>query len=216
VSHSFVNAENFAPKRPVNDFSPKAAQKKIYGQPNPKKPAESAEDTHSLLTQSISPSMVYIMEFYVDGGCRGNGRPGSIGAAAAVMEKKYGKSEIWTRSMPSIPTPTNQRAEITAIILALEVALDKLEQLETNPYLDVKIYSDSKYAVECMSKWIYKWCKNGWINAAGNEVANRDLIENASDLDDRLKEKGDVEYIWIPREKNQRADQYCNEEMDKQ
>jgi len=160
--------------------------------------------------------MVYIMEIYVDGGCRGNGRPGSIGAAAAVIKKKYGKCDIWTRSLPKNPTPTNQRAEITAIILALELALEKLERLETNPYLDVKIYSDSKYAVECMSNWVYKWSKNGWINAAGYGVANRDLIEKASGLDDRLKEEGDVEYIWIPREKNELADRYCNEEMDKQ
>lgn len=67
-----------------------------------------------------------------------------------------------------------------------------------------------------MTKWIYKWANNGWTNAAGNEVANRDLIEEASALDDRLKEEGDVEYIWIPREENQRADEMCNDDMDDQ
>jgi ribonuclease HI len=102
------------------------------------------------------------------------------------------------------------------MILALEQALKKLEELDTNPYLDVKIYSDSRYAIECMTNWIYKWARNGWINAAGNEVANRDLIQEASDLDDRLKEEGDVEYIWIPREENQLADRLCNEDMDEQ
>lgn len=160
--------------------------------------------------------MVYVMEIYVDGGCRGNGHPGSIGAAAAVFKKRYGGSESWTRSLPHTPTPTNQRAEITAIILALELALEKSDQLDTDPYLDVTIYSDSKYAVGCMNDWIYKWTRNGWVNAAGYEVANRDLIEEASDLDDRLKEIGDVQYIWIPREKNQLADECCNEDMDNQ
>lgn len=160
--------------------------------------------------------MVYIMEFYVDGGCRGNGQPGSIGAAAAVMKKKYGKIQYWMRSLPLSPTPTNQRAEIAAIILALEVALEKYDELDTNPYLDVTIYSDSKYAVECMNNWIHKWRNNGWINAAGYPVANQDLIENASELDERLKVEGDVEYVWIPREKNQLADKYCNEELDRQ
>jgi len=160
--------------------------------------------------------MVYIMEIYVDGGCRGNGHAGSIAAAAAVMKKKYGKIEYWTRSLPQIPTPTNQRAEITAIILALDVALEKMEQLDTNPYLDVTIYSDSKYAVECMNNWIYKWTRNGWTNSAGYQVANRDLIQHASELDDRLKEEGDVEYVWIPREQNELADRYCNEALDRQ
>jgi len=160
--------------------------------------------------------MVYIMEIYVDGGCRGNGQPGAIGAAAAVFKKRNGKSVAWTKSLPLYPPPTNQRAEITAIILALEQALEKLEELDTNPHLDVKIYSDSRYAIGCMTNWIYKWARNGWINAAGNEVANRDLIQEASHLDDRLKEEGDVEYIWISREENQLADRLCNEDMDKQ
>ncbi|KAA8652366.1 hypothetical protein EYZ11_006473 [Aspergillus tanneri] len=160
--------------------------------------------------------MVYIMEIYTDGGCRGNGRPGAIGAAAAIIKKRNGRYDSWTRSLPLYPAPTNQRAEITAIILALELALEKLEELDTQPYLNVTIYSDSRYAIGCMTNWIYKWTRNGWTNAAGNEVANRDLLEEASDLDDRLDEVGDVKYIWIPREKNEHADRLCNEDMDDQ
>ena len=160
--------------------------------------------------------MVYIMEIYVDGGCRGNGKPDSIGAAAAVFRRKWGKRNCWTRAMPRWPTPTNQRAEITAIILALEQALEEYANLDGNPWLDVKIYSDSKYAIGCMTDWVYKWRANGWRNAAGNEVANRDLIEEASDLDDRLKEEGDVKYIWIPREDNDEADRICNDALDDQ
>ncbi|KAI3328833.1 hypothetical protein F4824DRAFT_506163 [Ustulina deusta] len=56
------------------------------------------------------------MEFYVDGGCRGNGQPGVIGAAA--------NSKWKSQHLPRYPTPTNQRAEITAIIIALEWTLE--------------------------------------------------------------------------------------------
>lgn len=63
-----------------------------------------------------------------------------------------------------------------------------------DPFLRVEIFSDSKYAVGCMTEWIYKWSRNGWRNAAGNQVANQDLIRKASDLDDRLRVKGVVEY----------------------
>ncbi|KAJ5890733.1 ribonuclease H1 [Penicillium subrubescens] len=160
--------------------------------------------------------MVYAMEIYTDGGCRGNGSPWAIGAAAAAFKTKWGKYHGWTRILPSYPPPTNQRAEIVAIILALEQALEKYQELDTNPYLDVTIYSDSKYAVNCMKSWIYKWTNNGWINAAGNPVANRDLLEEASDLDDRLRNEGDVEYIWIPREENEVADRFCNEALDRE
>jgi ribonuclease HI len=67
-----------------------------------------------------------------------------------------------------------------------------------------------------MTAWIYKWRRNGWINSAGYEVANRDLIEEADDLDTRLKQEGDVQYVWIPREKNQDADEACNDLLDEQ
>ncbi len=76
------------------------------------------------------------------------------------------------------------------------------------------MHSDSKYAIGCMNDWIYKWCRNGWTTSAGYEVANRDIIQEASDLDDRLKEEGDVRYVWIPREQNQDADRYANEALD--
>ncbi|KAL5337426.1 ribonuclease H-like domain-containing protein [Aspergillus crustosus] len=60
---------------------------------------------------------------------------------------------------------------------------------------DIMIYSDSRYAVNCITKWVYKWSNNGWMNSEGNEVANQDLIVEAVDLDDRLKKKGDVRYL---------------------
>ncbi|KAJ5403419.1 ribonuclease H1 [Penicillium cosmopolitanum] len=160
--------------------------------------------------------MVYVMEIYTDGGCRGNGRPGAIGAAAAVFVPKYGRNTCWTDCLPQYPPPTSQRAEIQAIILALEKALSLYHDLDNDPRLDVTVYSDSRYAVGCMSQWIYKWVKNGWINSAGNDVANQDLLKKASDLDDDLRDQGKVEYVWIPRDKNQDADRLCNEVLDDQ
>ena len=159
--------------------------------------------------------MVYVMEFYVDGGCRGNGNTGAIGAAACILKTRYGSSFCETRALPRYSVvPTNQRAEITAIIIALEWALRKYQELDTSPRLDVRIHSDSRYAIGCMSQWIYKWTRNGWLNAAGYEVANRDLIEEASNLDDDVSNLGSVEYIWVPREENEEADEACNDKLD--
>jgi ribonuclease HI len=160
--------------------------------------------------------MVYIMKIYADGCCRGNGKRWAIGAAAAVLKKRDEGYESRTNRLPSSPTPTNQRAEIMAIILALELALEKYNELNSNPRLDVTIYSDSRYAVECMNNWIYRWTRNGWTNAMGNEVVNRDLIERASDLDDDVKRLGDVDYKWIAREDNDLADRLCNKALDGQ
>ncbi len=160
--------------------------------------------------------MVYIMEFFVDGGCRGNGKPGSYGAAAAIFKPKYGRQKRWYEELPwtQSPVPTNQRAEISAIILALRQALARYEDLNSNPYFKVTIHSDSQYAVNCMNNWVHKWRRNGWRNAAGYEVVNRDLIESALELDNQLEEVGEVRYVWISRADNQDADELCNDVMD--
>ncbi|KAF1960767.1 ribonuclease H1 [Byssothecium circinans] len=163
--------------------------------------------------------MVYVMVFQVDGGCRRNGYSDAIGAAACSLKHRSGSYTTWTRNLPTgtyNTLPTSQRAEITAIILALELALKKYDELDGNPYLDVTIKSDSRYAVGCMTDWIYKWTENGWRNARGDEVANRDLIEMASRLDDRLKEEGEVTYVWIPRSENEVADEACGRALDQQ
>ncbi|KAJ5975907.1 hypothetical protein N7481_009614 [Penicillium waksmanii] len=161
--------------------------------------------------------MVYIMKIYIDGGCRGNGTPSAIGAAAAVFMNRWGRyNKGLTKALNPWPRPTSQRAEIEAIILALKRALERYEGLNNDPRLRVTIYSDSTYAVNCMTQWIPRWIKNGWSNYADNEVANRDLLEEAFNLSNRLKEEGRVKYVWIPREENAHADKMCNKNMDNQ
>ncbi|KAI9369915.1 ribonuclease H-like protein [Aspergillus egyptiacus] len=161
--------------------------------------------------------MVYIIHIYVDGGCRRNGQSDSIGAAAAVFRHRFGA--YWRAStvdLPDSPPPTNQRAEITAIIIGLEKALEKIEELHSNPKIRVVIHSDSDYAIKCMTTWVYKWCRNGWTNSRGKPVANEDLIQRASNLDDDLRKLARVKYKWIPREENGRADWLANRAMDTQ
>ncbi|CAK43597.1 ribonuclease H-like protein [Aspergillus niger CBS 101883] len=146
-----------------------------------------------------------------------NGQPGSIGAAAAAFKDASGRFHgETTEDLPSYTAPTNQRAEITSVILGLRMALKRYDQLHSDPWLDVTIYSDSAFAVDCMEEWVYKWIRNGWMNCKGNEVANRDLIEEAVVLSDRLKEKGDVRYVWIPREENQLCNDLKNARCDEQ
>lgn len=160
--------------------------------------------------------MVYIISMKVDGGCRRVGAHGAIGACAAAKVYQNGNvSSSWSRALPWSPTPTNQRAEIAAITLALEKALEDVHDLnDPKPFVKVFINSDSKYAVGCMTEWLPKWLNNGWINSAGGDVANKDLIEEAVELQDRLEEYGDVEYKWVPRVLNEYADRLCNEMMD--
>jgi ribonuclease HI len=161
--------------------------------------------------------MPYKMVFQVDGACRSNGTPYASGASAAVLLRRNRTvSKIWTEVLPSWCTSTNQRAEITAIILALRAAIQLDRDLDIRARLDVVIETDSQYAVGCMTRWMGKWRQNGWVNSKGCEVANRDLLEEAIGLEDDLLELGEVVYRWIPRRENREADRCCNEALDEE
>lgn len=67
-----------------------------------------------------------------------------------------------------------------------------------------------------MTNWVYTWVRKGWTNSWGLEVASRDLIERASDLDDRVSELGSVNYVWIPSSDNADADALCQQGLDEQ
>ncbi len=160
--------------------------------------------------------MGYKMVMFVDGGCRGNGFPGAFGACACFVVKKWGQDETLTRQLPAsmYPAPTSQRAELYAIILALEHVIEERGYLNNNPYMNVTIHTDSKYAHGCMTDWYRKWQSNGFINALGNEVSNRDLIEKALELENDILDHGNVIWEWIPRYDNTMADEAVNDEMD--
>ncbi len=100
---------------------------------------------------------------YTDGACSGNPGPGGWGAVLLYQEHQ---KEL----RGADPITTNQRMELTAVIEALKAL--KVEGW------DVEVYSDSAYLVNAFNQgWLEKWQKNGWRNAKGDPVANRDLWE---------------------------------------
>ncbi|KAJ7637064.1 ribonuclease H-like domain-containing protein [Roridomyces roridus] len=160
--------------------------------------------------------MPYKLDVWADGACRRNGQPGAIGGAGIWFGRPVNGSRGWIRALPLHPIPTNQRAELTAIIFALEMARDRRDELNDRPYFMLTVYTDSKYAHGCMCEWLDQWRDNGWVNSRGVAVVNRDLIQEAADLLDDLENGGEVKFTWIPREQNQDADRLANEAYDKQ
>ncbi|MBM3173804.1 MAG: ribonuclease HI [Chloroflexi bacterium] len=101
---------------------------------------------------------------YCDGACSGNQFRGNRGGWGAVLKYKDTAKEIWGGE----DNTTNQRMELTACIKALE-------QLK-EPDIEIEIYSDSAYLVNCINqKWYEKWQKNGWKNYKKQPVENKDL-----------------------------------------
>lgn len=84
---------------------------------------------------------------------------------------------------------TNQRAELTAIQRALDIAPS---------HRDVTIYTDSKYSIDCVTNWYKNWVKNGWVNSKGKPVENKDIIQ---DIRDKIEERDMLEkatyFVWV-------------------
>ena len=99
------------------------------------------------------------VEIFTDGACKGNPGPGGWGVLLRMgpHEKELSGGEADT---------TNNRMELLAAIKGLKALIEPCT---------VDLYSDSKYVLDGMSKWIHGWQRNGWVNASKKPVRNADL-----------------------------------------
>lgn len=103
---------------------------------------------------------------FCDGASKGN--PGRGGWGALVLH-----DGILTELGGFEEHTTNNRMELTAALEALRFVQTRV----TPPVPSVRVYSDSSYFINGLTKWIFGWKKNGWVTAAKKEVENRDLWE---------------------------------------
>ncbi|WP_348772732.1 ribonuclease H family protein [Pseudoalteromonas sp. MMG005] len=149
------------PQREIQDISSKITKKKP-----------------SALSQAHIDQMAYDIKIYTDGGCEPN--PGEAGTGLAVYENDV-LSELWYGLYQSIGT--NNTAELRGLNQALLIAQDKLSTGKS-----VVIYCDSKYSIDCITKWASNWEKKGWTKASG-EIKNLDIIQPAYALYQTLLSK---------------------------
>ncbi|CAG8520416.1 4181_t:CDS:2 [Cetraspora pellucida] len=96
---------------------------------------------------------------------------------------------------------TNNRAEITAVIRALETCPDS--------ELPLEIMTDSKYTINAYESWIPKWIKSGWKTANKKPVENQDLFVRLVELIEARPGKTHVPgHVGIPG--NEAADRLAN------
>ncbi|KAK9417486.1 putative RNase H type-1 domain-containing protein [Seiridium unicorne] len=105
------------------------------------------------------------LHVYTDGSSRGNGK---VGAAAGVGVW-FGEDDPRNISERLEGDPqTNQRAELTAILRALQkVSVDQ----------DIRIFTDSQYSISCVTEWYRNWEKKRWKTTGNADVKNKDLVQ---------------------------------------
>ncbi|HVK21967.1 MAG TPA: bifunctional RNase H/acid phosphatase, partial [Actinokineospora sp.] len=126
-----------------------------------------------------------------DGGSRGN--PGPAGYGAVVFDAANGT--VLAERKESLGIATNNVAEYRGLIAGLEAAAELGAD-------EVQVQMDSKLVVEqMMGRWQVK------------HPAMQPLAARAREL---MRAFRDVDFTWIPRERNKHADRLANEAMDRQ
>lgn len=153
------------------------------------------------------------LAIFTDGACRGNPGPGSW--ATLGMEIVDGKLRTcFESSGVDVPT-TNNRMEMSAVINALRLAHDHLIDNQQDLKFPLFLFSDSKYVLEGMEKWMPAWKMRGWKKADNKTPENIDLWQEL----DRLKNDfTHLKFIWVKghagHPQNERADELCNQALD--
>jgi ribonuclease HI len=130
------------------------------------------------------------VEIFTDGACSGNPGPGGW---AAILRAGAHEKELFGGE----PATTNNRMELTAVIRGLEA-------LKKSSF--VTIYTDSRYVMDGLTKWLPRWKANGWKTADKKPVKNDDLWRAL----DSAVQRHDVLWRWVAghsgHPENERAD----------
>jgi ribonuclease HI len=110
------------------------------------------------------------LQVWTDGSSFGNG---SIHARAGIGVF-WGDNDTRNLSERLPGDQTNNRAEIYAVIRALELCKDPEKMLE--------IMTDSMYVINAFECWCKKWEKNGWITTRKEPVKNKELFLRMNEL----------------------------------
>jgi ribonuclease HI len=107
---------------------------------------------------------------FTDGSCKNNGYRNSYGGIGIHFPNGELKdvSKIFRKGKC-----TNQRTELYAIIIAILYIKKFFDLHDTS----IVIYTDSKYSIQSITKWVNQWKKNGWKTKNNQPVQNRELIE---------------------------------------
>ncbi|XP_063994382.1 ribonuclease H1-like [Diachasmimorpha longicaudata] len=134
---------------------------------------------------------------YIDGSCSYNGTTNAIAGVGVWFGDRHPLNTYQTLKEERA---TNITAETAAAIEACRICI-------RHDIKRVKLITDSKYLIDCMTKHLPKWKLNGWLNAKSKPVVNQKLLKELDTLTQQLE----VQFEYTPGHKgiygNERADE---------
>jgi len=147
-----------------------------------KSPAHSLKSKLTNKNKTLNHADINI---YCDGACSPN--PGKSGSGIAIYHKDN-LTELWYGLHDK--NGTNNTAELNALHEALKIATPHIEQKQT-----VQILSDSKYSIDCITKWSKGWKNKGWTRGKGEEIKNLALIQSCYTRYESIKDLLTVSHV---------------------
>lgn len=105
------------------------------------------------------------MKIYTDGSSRGNPGPGGFGVVVLDNDDKL----LYCHAKMSDGDTTNNEQELLAILYAAA----RYGRVVPPP----DVYSDSSYAINTLTKWMYNWQQNNWLKSDNKPPENLDIIK---------------------------------------
>ena len=114
------------------------------------------------------------LKVYTDGSCINNGKRRDVSAGYGVF---FGEGDPRNLAEPYRDRPTNNRAELFAIIRAIEIIEPQLKLGKK-----VIIYTDSEYSLKTYTVYAQKWKIKNWKKSDGSPVKNLELVKRGYEL----------------------------------
>ena len=133
------------------------------------------------------------MVFYTDGSAHPNPGPGGFGVVTVDP-----KGEVIETYAKHCDNTTNNAEEMKAILYAAYRARLAGES--------AVIYSDSAYAINTFTNWMYSWERNNWTKSDGKVPENLDLVKAFFDLSKTM----DINFIKVKGHKGNKYNELAD------
>jgi ribonuclease HI/phosphoribosyl-AMP cyclohydrolase len=141
----------------------------------------------------VKANSLKITSIYSDGACSGN--PGAGGWGVVINFSDGTSRELGGSNTQT----TNNQMELAGAIAGL-----KFWQ-ELDPEQSVQLFTDSKYVIDGITKWIKGWKQNNWQTSSKQPVKNKELWQSLDQLN-----SSQVSWHWVQGHSGDRDNERCD------